>query len=177
MKKAVTIFALIITFFVIYFLQANFFTWFTINGIMPNLFVIFVLFIGLFAGKKIGFTLGILFGIYIDFLTGKSIGISAILLGLLGLASEKLDKNFSKDSRITIITIMALGTVIFELGCYILKIIKYNSTIEFLSFTKILLIEVLFNIFITIIIYPLIQKAGNKIEDVFKSKNILTRYF
>ena len=53
MKKTIAIISLIIAFFVIYFLQTNFFTWFTINGIMPNLFVILVLFIGLFAGRKL----------------------------------------------------------------------------------------------------------------------------
>ena len=50
MKKAIAIISLIIAFFVIYFLQTNFFTWFTIGGIMPNLFIILVLFIGLFIG-------------------------------------------------------------------------------------------------------------------------------
>ena len=52
MKKAGIIMLIILAFFIIYFLQANFFTWFNIFGIMPNLFVILILFVGLFAGKK-----------------------------------------------------------------------------------------------------------------------------
>ena len=74
MKKAIAIISLIIAFFVIYFLQTNFFTWFTIGGIMPNLFIILVLFIGLFIGKKVGFILGIVFGIILDFLLGQAVG-------------------------------------------------------------------------------------------------------
>ena len=62
MKKTISIVLLILVFFIIYFIQSNFFTWFTIAGIEPNLFVIFVLFIGLFAGKKLGLILGIIFG-------------------------------------------------------------------------------------------------------------------
>ena len=55
MKKILSIIAITIVFFVIYFLQINLFNWFNIYGISPNLFIIFILFIGLFIGKKIGF--------------------------------------------------------------------------------------------------------------------------
>lgn len=72
MKKVITIAVLCIVFIIIYFLQLNFFSWFTIWKVMPNLFVIFVLFIGLYAGIKMGTAFGILYGIMIDFL-GNSI--------------------------------------------------------------------------------------------------------
>ena len=85
MKKAGIIALIILDFFIIYFLQADFFSWFNIFGIMPNLFVILILFVGLFAGKKIGLILGLIFCILIDLLIGKSIGISGILLGAIGL--------------------------------------------------------------------------------------------
>lgn len=73
MKKVVTVILLFIAFMIIYFLQVNFFNWFTISGIMPNLFIIFILFIGLYAGSKIGTAFGIIFGILIDFLGGTVI--------------------------------------------------------------------------------------------------------
>jgi len=49
-------------FLVIYFLQANFFSWYNIAGIKPNLFIILIMFIGLFLGRTCGFSLGIVFG-------------------------------------------------------------------------------------------------------------------
>ena len=45
MKKLVINIILVLTFFLIYFLQSNLFTWFKIAGVMPNLFVIYILFI------------------------------------------------------------------------------------------------------------------------------------
>lgn len=177
MKKAGIIIILILLFFLLYFLQANFFTWFTIAGVKPNLFVIYILFIGLFTGKKIGATLGFFLGIYMDFLIGKSIGISGIMLCIIGLLAEYFDKNFSKESKVTIILMVMGSTILYEIGNYIYAIIKYGITPEILSFSKILLIEIIFNMFITIIIYPIMQKRGYEIEDVFKKKNILTRYF
>ena len=177
MKKAGTIMLIILAFFIIYFLQANFFTWFNIFGIMPNLFVILILFVGLFAGKKIGLILGLIFGILIDLLIGKSIGISGILLGAIGLIAEYCDKNFSKDSKLTIILMVIISTIIYEAGEYAFTIIKDGIQIELLSFAKILLIEILYNSLLIIIIYPLIHKLGYAIENVFKSKTVMTRYF
>jgi len=178
LKKTLSIITLIITFFIIYYLQTNFFSWFTIKGIMPNLFVIYVLYIGLFVGKKIGLVLGIIFGIIIDILLGTSIGITGLLLGIIGIVSEYLDKYFSKDSRITIMLIVLGGTVFFEIGYYIFKIIKWDIAIEIIPFLKMLTIESIFNVIITIIIYPIMQKTGVILEKIYKSKNnILTRYY
>ncbi len=59
MKKAISIALLCLTFVIIYFLELNFFSWFTIAGIKPNIFIIFVLFIGLYSGMKMGATFGI----------------------------------------------------------------------------------------------------------------------
>ena len=177
MKKTIAIISLIITFFAIYFLQTNFFTWFTIGGIMPNLFIILVLFIGLFVGKKVGFILGVTFGTILDFLLGQTVGVTAFLLAVIGLVVEYLDRSFSKDSRIMLMMIVIVGTIFFEVGYYIFKILKHGATFEFVPFVKILIIEIIFNLILTIILYPLIQKIGNKLEDIFKRKKILSRYY
>ena len=177
MKKFISVVLLLVVFLIIYFLQANFFSWFTIASIKPNLFIIYILFIGLFAGKKLGLVLGILFGFFIDVVIGRQIGISGIMLGIIGLIGEYLDTNFSKESRITIMIMIACSTIIYEVGCYIFNIITLEMNLEIISFARILLIEVIYNLLITIIIYPIMQKAGHAIEEIFKTKNILTRYF
>ena len=177
MKKVISVILLILTFLIIYFLQSNFFTWFTIAEVKPNLFVIFVLFIGLFAGKKLGLVLGIIFGFFLDIVIGRQIGISGIMLGIIGILGEKLDKNFSKESRITIMLMIIASTLIYEIGCYVYSIVTLDIFVEILSFIKTLFIETVYNLLITIVIYPLIQKAGHNLEETFKTKNILTRYF
>ena len=60
MRKTVIALGLILIFFIVFFLQANIFSSFTIAGITPNLFVIYVLFIGLFANQFFGISLGVL---------------------------------------------------------------------------------------------------------------------
>lgn len=177
MKKFLVIVCLLLAFFVIYFLQANFFTWFTIAGIKPNLFIIFILFVGLFAGKKIGIILGFVLGMILDLLVGRTVGISAILLAIIGFLGEYFDKNFSKESRFTIMLMVIGCTILYETFGYIYCIFRLGIQFELYSFIKILLVESLYNAIMVIIVYPMIQKAGYAIENTFKVKNILTRYF
>lgn len=177
MKKFLINIYLIIIAFVIYFLQSNFFNWFTIAGVMPNLFVIFVLFIGLFGNKLMGAIYGMVIGLILDVLFANNIGISFIGLGLVGIASTIFDKNFSKDSRFTIMLMVAGLTIFYELIFYFANYFVAGTSIEIFTFIKILLIEVIYNVILTIILYPLMQKFGYYIENEFKGNKILTRYF
>lgn len=177
MKNTVIIITTIFIFVILYFLQVNFFSWFTIAGISPNLFIILVLFLGLFAGKRVGLPMGIVLGILLDFFASRKIGISSIMLGIVGITAGVLDKNFQKDSRITIILMTILSTAIYEIGVYILNYMIVSTSIEILAFVKILLIEAIYNAILTIILYPILQKAGYYIEEAFKGKQILTRYY
>ena len=177
MKKAGIIFILIITFFIVFFLQTNIFQTFNIAGIMPNLFIIFILFIGLYSNTVMGVSFGIICGLIIDFIYSKNIGITAIMLCIIGYLGAYFDRNFSKDNKLTIIIIEALATIIYEVGYYALNVIILQFDAEIMSFIKILLVELLYNTLITILIYPIIQKAGYAIDRNFKRDNILTRYF
>jgi len=168
---------LFIVFLIIYFLQANFFTWFNLADIKPNLFVILVLFLGLFAGSKVAFTFGIIFGIYIDLFIGKSVGATSVVLGIIGLLGGYFDKSFSKDSRITIMVMVIISTAIYEIGIYAINILIMPIELEIMAFLKVLIIEILYNVILTIILYPLFQTFGYRMEEKFKENKILTRYF
>lgn len=177
MKKIIINISLIATAMVIYLLQANFFSWFSISGIMPNLFVIFILFIGLFGNKTMGTIYGIVIGLLLDLILGTKIGINMVGLGLIGFLATLFDKNFSKDSRMTIMVMVVVATIIFEVISYLIRYVWVAINLEIINFIKILIIEIIYNVIITIIIYPLIQKFGYIIENEYKGNKILTRYF
>lgn len=177
MKKAIINIILIITAFVIYFLQANFFSWFTIAEIMPNLFVILILFIGLFSNRTMGTVYGLIVGLILDLIIGTKIGINSVGLGLIGFLAAVFDKNFSKDSRMTIMVMAIVATAIFEVLSYILNYIFISIQIEIVNFVRILAIELVYNLILTIILYPLMQKFGYYMENEYKGNKILTRYF
>ncbi len=96
MKKTITIVILFIVFIIIYFLELNFFSWFTIDGIKPNLFILLILFIGLYGGAKLGTVLGLIFGFIIDVLGSSLIGVSALCLGVIGFLRRIFREEFLK---------------------------------------------------------------------------------
>ena len=177
MKKVLINVLLFITFIIIYILHSNLFSWFKIAGVMPNLFVIFILFIGLYSNKITGITYGIITGLLLDLFIGKKVGITAMMLGIVAIVGVIFDKNFSKENRFTLIIMVMVSTIIFEVGSYFLSYIIYENYIQIWPFIQILLIECVYNALLTIILYPLIQILGNKIEEEYKGNKILTRYF
>ena len=91
MKKVVINLVLVLVGFLIYFLQANFFNWFTIAGVKPNIFVIYVLFIGLFGNKSMGILYGIVCGVFLDLLFREMVGSNLVALVLVGVLSIIFD--------------------------------------------------------------------------------------
>lgn len=177
MKRFLINLILILTGFIIYFFQSNFFNWFTIAGIKPNLFIIYILFIGLFGPKNYTIIYSSILGLILDLLFKDRVGIYLIGLIVVGIIAILFDKNFSKDSRITLIFMISASTVIYEIISYFLNYIIFSINLEMIYFLKILMIEILYNILLIIIGYPLIQKFGYYIENEYKGNKILTRYF
>lgn len=144
---------------------------------MPNLLVIIMLYIGLFMGRNSAIVYGVIFGLLVDIFISKRLGITSIMLAAIGTIADLFDKNFSKDNRITIMAMVGASTIIYEIGVYVLNYIFLNINIEIVAFTKILLIETIYNIILTIIIYPIMQLTGYDVEEEYKGSKILTRYF
>lgn len=175
-KKVLTIILFAIG-FLLYFIQKNIFSNLPIAGIAPNIFIIYILFLGLYTNSKVSISIGIFVGFLLDTVYGKCIGISSTMFCILAYLASYFDKNFSKDNKITILFMCIGATCIYELGYYILNIITYDFYFETWYFIKILFIENLYNILILIIIYPVFQKLGYMLDRKYKKSNLLTRYF
>jgi len=177
MKKVLIHVGLAVAFIVIYVLQSIFFHGFTIAGIMPNIFIILMLYIGLYMGRTMGIIYGIIFGIFIDIWIGRTLGLTSIGLALIGIISGILDRTFSKDSRLIVLIMGIVCTIIYEVLLYFMQFIVNGINVEILQFVKMLSIEVIYNVIIIIILYPLMKFTGYEIENEIKGDKILTRYF
>ena len=71
----------------------------------------------------------------------------------------------------------SLCTIIYEIVLYFMQYIILGINVEIVQFIKILLIEVIYNVIIIIILYPLMKFTGYEIENEIKGDKILTRYF
>lgn len=177
MKKFLIGICMYIFFIFLYFLQSDFFSWFTIAGISPNLFIIFILFLGLFTDNKFSLIIAILSGVTLDLALGRVLGITGLLFGLIAIVAGYFDKNFSKENKFTLVIMVIVMTVAAEVVNYFLNVLIQEIPAEIGAFVKILSIETLYNVMLTIILYKLILKFGMLLERQFRQKRILTRYF
>ena len=165
---------LFIVFQLLYFLQTNIFPLIPIAGITPNLFVIFIIFIGLYGNNFLSMLYGIICGIWIDSLYGEVIGISSAMFCLIGFIATWFDTLWSKDEKISIIIMVILSTLFFEFGSYFIKSIILDFELEVKIFFKILFLEELYNVLLTIIFFGLIKKLGYIMERKLKRNNMYT---
>ena len=70
-----------------------------------------------------------------------------------------------------------LCTIVYEVVLYFMQYIVFQINVEILQFIKILIVEIIYNVIIIIILYPLIKLTGYEIENEIKGDKILTRYF
>ena len=68
-------------------------------------------------------------------------------------------------------------SIVCEIVELIMQIVLFQLSIEILTLVKIILIEAIYNVIIIIIIYPLIEKAGDVLMRIFKEKKIFTKYY
>ena len=121
--------------------------------------------------------LEIIYGILIDIWVGKSLGLTSVALALVGILGGLFDKTLSKDSRLTVLLMGAICTIIYEIVLYFFNYMFFKINIEIYSFLKILFIETIYNVLLIIIVYPLMKATGYEIENEIKGDRILTRYF
>lgn len=166
--------SLAVAFIIIYFLQANVFSNLTIAGVKPNLFVIFILFIGLFGNNFLSLLFGIVCGIFLDSLYSEVIGITSAMFCLIGFVATWFDSLWSKDEKISIVIMVFIATFVFEFGSYFLNSVVLEFEMEIKPFFKILALEELYNVLLTIILFGIIKKIGYIMERKLKRTNMYT---
>lgn len=76
----------------------------------------------------------------------------------MDLCGGYLEKNLSKDSKITVMLMCIASTAAYEIFGYLYRAAVLSSNIEIGVFMQKLLIEIVYNTLLTIIIYPAIKK-------------------
>ena len=127
-------------------------------------------------GNIYGSGISVILGLILDYISGRFLGLYAITFAIIALFGSILNKNFSKEHRITIMVMVMAMTFFSEFMIYIFQCIKFSADIELLSFLKIILVEMIYNVILTIILYPIIIKAGSKIEKIMFDKKSYIKY-
>lgn len=158
--------------FVGYFLQMGVFSELTLGGISPNLFIIFVVSIGMIRGKKEGCILGFIFGILTDAMYAVYFGFYALVFALLGYAAGYVQQIFYEEDMTLPLVIISLADLLYGAAIYIFTFLPRGRTDFLYYFTRIILPEMIYTLILAVFLYRLITFINRKIEIKGSEKHI-----
>lgn len=168
MRKLLTSLIVVLVLFGTVFIQVNVLNIIPLFGVISNFGIVLIVGFGLMSGKLVGGLTGAIYGLLIDIIFSKAIGVNLLLYTLTGIISGQISNKFSKDNRTTFVMVIFVATGLFELTSYGLNSILYGINIAFWKIMMVIVIEMAYNLLITVILYKFIVGLG---EFVNKSKN------
>lgn len=147
-----------------YLLQSTLFGYIDIYGIKPNLIVITTISYALVRGREEGAAYGLFSGLLIDIMTGKVIGLFALLGMFLGLVVGSLNKNLYSENYLIPIILTAGGTFCYNLLYYIFWYFYVVQDQAIWYLIARILPMTLYNTLFSIFIYFIILYANKKID-------------
>ena len=145
-------------------IQQNIINAIPLFGAVANVGIILVVTLGLITEQKIGAIVGIVHGLLMDILFGKSVGIYTLLFFAIGFFCGKIGHGFSKENKSSVIMIVVLATIIYEIMNYLLFVVIYKYDFELFASVWTIVLECLYNIFITIILFKPLSFLGEIIN-------------
>lgn len=157
----ITLLILIVFLIQLYFINPR-----NLFGIKPNLILILSIVISLWYGVYIGGISSFLIGIFTDILFGSSgIGIFTISYTIVGLVVGSLNNNYRKESKMSLVYVTIIATFIFEISEYLCYLLFFSVNSNLFYILRQFFISSLLNITIVYIIYSVIYKITEYIED------------
>ena len=168
MKKFLVGLIIFIVIVVAMLVQINLLSVVTLFGTAANIGIVLTTGIGLMCGKEVGGIIGGIYGLLCDIVFGKAIGIYLMLYMLTGYLSGKIGKGFSKENKTTMIMMVSVSGILFNLAFLLVARMVYDYDTSFLYSIFTILKETIYNLIIAGILFkPMLLLA----EIINKSKN------
>ena len=149
-----------------YLIQSTMIRVLPMGGVAPNFLIILTSCFGFMRGKKDGMFIGFISGLIIDILFGGLIGFYALVYMLIGYANGFFARIFyPEDIKLPVVLITSSELVY----CFIIYIFRFliQGKLRFGYYMlHIILPEIVYTIFVTIIIYKVILNINEWLEDI-----------
>ena len=153
---------ILIVFF--YLIQCTYGRYIAIGGITPNLLIIIPVLFGFLNGKNEGIYVGLVSGLLYDLLFNSMIGFSSLIFMYIGYFAGCYYKKYEESEMLFPLLILLIGNMAFGLIAYIGNFLLHNKLDILYYMTRIVIPEVVYTIFVTIIIYKPLVFLNTKLE-------------
>jgi len=133
-------------------------------GILPNTTLIIVVCYALLRDDVEGAVLGFCAGLLYDIFFGRILGVSALLMMLVGFFAGKPFRDFFKENYIAPLILVGISSLGYEFMFYVLNFLLQGRT-DFLRYLgQIILPVTVYNLVICVFIYRAIYGINRKIQ-------------
>ena len=161
-RKAVVILMILIG----YLLQSTMIRILPLGGVAPNFLIILTSCFGFMRGKKEGMFVGFICGLIIDVLFGELIGFYALIYMIIGYLNGFFASIFYPEDIKLPVALITSSELVYCFIVYVFKFLIQGKTHFGYYFLHIILPEIVYTIFVTIIIYKIILNIDEWLEDV-----------
>lgn len=167
MKRKLAVF-LIIT--VCFLLQSTLFQSLSFASVSPNLLIVVTSSFGFMRGRKEGMWIGFFSGLILDIFFGSVIGFYALIYAYIGYVNGFFRKRFFPDDIKLPLILIAASDLSYNILVYLfLFFLRGRFRIGY-YFLNIMLPELVYTILVTIVLYFVILKINNKLEETEKRR-------
>lgn len=146
--------------FVLTVFQPTLIQWIGIFGISPNIFLVFVVAASFLQGKEEGAVCGFIFGLAFDMMTGRMVGLSAIVFMYIALAAGVFKERFYNGSgSVSVAVLTAAASGVYGFVYYIAYYMVWGDISLALALLRVIMPEVLYTTVTGFILFVPIRKS------------------
>lgn len=150
---------------VCFVLQCSVFDSLAFAGIIPNLMIILTSSFGFMRGEGEGLVIGFFCGLLIDVFFGGFLGFYALVLMYIGFLNGKFSGIFYPEDIKLPLALIVISDLSYGMVCYALTFMLRGRLQFAYYFTRIILPEALYTTLVTLLLYPVILKVNEKLEE------------
>ena len=149
-----------------YLIQSTMIRILPMGGVAPNLLIILTSSFGFMRGKKDGMFIGFISGLIIDVLFGKIFGFYALIYMLIGYLNGFFASIFYPEDVKLPMFLITSSELVYCFMIYVFRFLIQGKLRFGYYFVHVILPEIVYTIFVTIIVYKIILNINEWLEDL-----------
>ena len=149
-----------------YLIQSTLIRILPMGGVAPNLLIILRSSFGFMRGKKDGMFIGFISGLIIDVLFGKIFGFYALIYMLIGYLNGFFASIFYPEDVKLPMFLITSSELVYCFMIYVFRFLIQGKLRFGYYFVHVILPEIVYTIFVTIIVYKIILNINEWLEDL-----------
>lgn len=151
--------------FVITLLQSTIVDHIEIMNVKPNLLLVFIVVVSILRGNVEGAVIGFLCGLCHDIISGKLIGLFALLGMYIGLIIGSVNKRLYRENVLIAVFFTFVSTFVYEFVFYFFNIFLRGKGDLIFPLKNVILPEAIYNSVLSILLFIIVIKLHYAFED------------